>query len=96
MYLSKEDLIAKIQDIEWDDFEAKASKTQLPADTWRTVSVFSNTSGGWIICGVAQHGKKFEIEGVENGEKIESDFLTASATKTNSTTSCIVSLRSSS
>lgn len=77
MYLSKEDLIAKIQDIEWDDFEAKASKTQLPADTWRTVSAFSNTSGGWIICGVAQHGKKFEIEGVENGEKIESDFLTA-------------------
>lgn len=76
MYLSKEDLIAKIQDIEWDDFEAKSSKTQLPADTWRTVSAFSNTSGGWIICGVAQHGKKFEIEGVENGEKIESDFLT--------------------
>lgn len=76
MYLSKEELIAKIQDIEWDDFEAKASKTQLPVDTWRTVSAFSNTSGGWILCGVAQHGKKFEIEGIENGEKIENDFLT--------------------
>lgn len=75
-YLTKEELIDKIQDIEWDDFEAKTSRTQLPSDIWRTVSAFSNTSGGWILCGVAQHGKRFEIEGVENGEKIESDFLT--------------------
>ena len=52
------------------------STTQLPVETWRTVSAFSNTSGGWILCGVAQHGKKFEIEGIENGEKIENDFLT--------------------
>lgn len=76
MHITREELLAKIQDIEWDDFEAKASKTQIPADIWRTVSAFSNTSGGWILCGVAQHGKKFEIEGVENGEKIENDFLT--------------------
>lgn len=75
-YLTREELIVKLQDIEWDDFEAKASRTQLPADVWPTVSSFSNTSGGWILCGVAQHGKKFEIEGVENGQKIESDFNT--------------------
>ena len=75
-YLTREEPIAKIQDIEWDDFEAKASKSQLPTDVWPTVSSFSNTSGGWILCGVAQHGKKFEIEGVENGQKIESDFNT--------------------
>lgn len=76
MYLTKEDLISRIQEIEWDDFEAKAAKTELPKNTWDTVSSFSNTSGGWILFGVAQHGKKFEIEGVENGEKIESDFNT--------------------
>ena len=76
MFLTREDLIAKIQDIEWDDFEGKTSKTELPADIWRTVSAFSNTSGGWILCGVAQHGKKFDIEGVEDGERIESNFLT--------------------
>ena len=75
-YLTREELIAKIQDIEWDDFEGKTSKTELPADIWRTVSAFSNTSGGWILCGVAQHGKKFDIEGVEDGERIESNFLT--------------------
>ena len=76
MYITREELIAKIQDIEWDDFEGKTSKTELPADIWRTVSAFSNTSGGWILCGVAQHGKKFDIEGVEDGERIESNFLT--------------------
>lgn len=76
MRLTREELIAKIQDIEWDDFEGKTSKKELPADIWRTVSAFSNTSGGWILCGVAQHGKKFEIEGVEDGERIESNFLT--------------------
>ena len=74
--MTREELIVKIQDIEWDDFEAKEAKTELPKNTWETVSAFSNTSGGWILCGVAQRGKKFEIQGVENGEKIESDFLT--------------------
>ena len=74
--MTREELIAKVQDIEWDDFEAKEALKELPNSTWDTVSAFSNTSGGWILCGVAQHGKKFEIQGVENGEKIENDFLT--------------------
>lgn len=39
------------------------------------MSAFSNTSGGWIVLGVKQVGKKFEITGVQNGEKIESDFF---------------------
>lgn len=76
-YLTKEELVAKIKDIEWDDFEAKEARSELPKNIWETVSAFSNTSGGWIVCGVAQHGKQFEIEGVDNPEKIETDFLTA-------------------
>jgi ATP-dependent DNA helicase RecG len=74
--MTREELIAKIQDIEWDDFEAKEALNELPKNTWDTVSAFSNTSGGWVLCGVAQRGKKFEIQGVENGEKVENDFLT--------------------
>lgn len=79
--LTREELIARIHDIEWDDFEAKAARTELPKATWPTVSSFSNTSGGWILFGVAQKGKKFELEGVENPEKIESDFLTTVRSK---------------
>ena len=74
--MTREELIAKIQDIEWDDFEAKEALNELPKNMWDTVSAFSNTSGGWVLCGVAQKGKKFEIQGVNNGEKIKNDFLT--------------------
>lgn len=74
--MTRDELIAKIREIEWDDFEAKEALNELPKTIWETVSAFSNTSGGWILCGVVQRGKKFEIQGVKDGSKIESDFLT--------------------
>ena len=72
--MTKDELIHKLSDIEWDDFEVKAAKNELPKNIWETVSAFANSIGGWIVLGVAQNGKKFEIEGVENPEKIEQDF----------------------
>lgn len=73
--MTRDELIAKLKDIEWDDFEAKEAATELPKNIWETVSAFSNASGGWIVLGIKQTGKKFEITGVQNGEKIESDFF---------------------
>ena len=73
--MTRDELTQRLQGIEWDDFEVKAAKCDVPKDVWPTVSAFSNTSGGWIVFGVEQRGKRFMIEGVENGEKIESDFL---------------------
>ena len=73
--MTKEDLLRRIQDIEWDDFEMKTSQDKLPNDVWETVSAFSNTSGGWIVLGVHQHGKSFDVTGCCNAEKTESDFL---------------------
>ena len=73
--MTKEELLLKLADIEWDDFECKAAKDKLPEDVWSTVSAFSNTSGGWVVFGIRQVGKRFEIQGVNNGEKTESDFL---------------------
>ena len=73
--MTKEELLEKLTDIEWDDFECKESKDKLPDNVWDTVSSFSNTSGGWIVFGIKQDGKKFEIQGLNNGEKTESDFL---------------------
>ena len=73
--MTKEELVARLRDIEWDDFEVKAAKSELPKNIWETVSAFSNTSGGWIVLGVKQSGKTFEIQGVDNMEKLEQDFL---------------------
>ena len=72
--MTKEELIDRINDIEWEDFEAKEAKSELPKNIWETVSAFANTSGGWIVLGVKQNGKKFEISGVDNAEKLEQDF----------------------
>ncbi|MBC9798241.1 RNA-binding domain-containing protein [Sinomicrobium weinanense] len=73
--MTKDQLIAKLADLEWEDFEVKAAKGGLPKDTWETVSAFSNTSGGWLLFGIKQNGKQFEIQGLNNPEKVEQDFL---------------------
>jgi predicted HTH transcriptional regulator len=75
--MDKEALLQRLTDIEWDDFEAKAASTELPKNVWETVSAFANSSGGWVVLGVTQHGKKFEVTGVSDAEKIEQDFTTA-------------------
>jgi predicted HTH transcriptional regulator len=80
--MSKQQLLEHLQDIEWDNFEVKAAKTDVPKDVWETVSAFSNTSGGWIVFGVAQKKKAFEIVGVDNPEKLENDMLTTLRSKT--------------
>lgn len=73
--MTKEELIKKIADLEWEDFEVKSAKAELPKDTWETVSAFCNTSGGWLVFGIKQEGKNFDIQGVSNPEKIKQDFL---------------------
>ncbi|MCK4678243.1 MAG: putative DNA binding domain-containing protein [Bacteroidales bacterium] len=75
--MTKEELIQRLDDIEWEDFEIKEAKTNVPRNARETVSAFSNTSGGWIIFGVSQREKQFSITGVDNPAKIEQDFTTS-------------------
>ncbi len=74
--MNKETLLNRLSDIEWDDFEVKEASNELPKNILGTVSAFSNTVGGWIVLGVSQKGKRFEITGVNHPEKIEQDFTT--------------------
>ncbi len=73
--MTKNELIEKLNDIEWEDFEVKAAQGGLPKSSWATVSAFSNTSGGWLIFGISERGNQFEILGVSNPAKLEHDFL---------------------
>jgi len=79
--MNKIELLQKLQDIEWDDFEVKEARKELPKNIWESVSAFANSSGGWIVLGVAQNKKNFEIIGTENAEKIEQDFITVLRSK---------------
>lgn len=73
--MTKDQLIDKFEALEWEDFEVKAAKNELPRSVWETVSAFSNTRGGWLVIGVSEKGKDFEITGVGNATKLEQDFL---------------------
>ena len=75
--MNRKELIRRLKLPEWDDFEAKEAGKDLPKDIWKTVSAFSNTNGGVIVLGVKDQGKgSLEITGVENPDKIQSDFIT--------------------
>jgi len=74
--MNEKELINRLEDIEWEDFEVKEAKIKVPKSIWETVSAFSNTAGGWIIFGVKKEGKDYRVTGVDNPEKIESDFIT--------------------
>jgi len=80
--MNKQELIEKLQDIEWEDFEVKEAKSEVPKSSWESVSAFSNTNGGWLIFGVKKEGKKYFIQGVKTPEKIEQDFITVLRNKT--------------
>ncbi|MDE5714246.1 MAG: ATP-binding protein [Muribaculaceae bacterium] len=47
--MTKEELLARLNDIEWNDFEVKEAPGDLPKSTWETVSAFSNTEGFPLI-----------------------------------------------
>ncbi|HLD04776.1 MAG TPA: RNA-binding domain-containing protein [Candidatus Nanoarchaeia archaeon] len=75
--MNKKELIEKLQDIEWQDFEVKEAKSEVPKSAWETVSAFCNTAGGWLVFGVSKRGKDYTVVGVDSPEKIAQDFLTA-------------------
>ena len=60
--------------------ECKWAKAEVPKELWNTYSAFANTIGGMILLGVEERrketdpAKRFEITGVDNHQKILTDF----------------------
>ena len=75
--VTKEELLKRIGGSEWSDIEFKEAKRSLPRSVFDTVSSFSNTHGGWLVCGVGETESGYVITGVENVDKVQNDFLSA-------------------
>ncbi|MEI8012385.1 MAG: ATP-binding protein [Candidatus Omnitrophota bacterium] len=73
--MNRDQLLKRLSGIEWDDFEVKEARVALPDDIAKTISAFSNTTGGHIVFGVKDNDGKFTIGGVESPDKIQNDFI---------------------
>lgn len=71
------DLFADLSAYEGTDVEYKSAKGGLPASLWETYSAFANTDGGVIYLGVAERHGKLVPHGLDDVEKLLSDFWNA-------------------
>ena len=60
--------------------ECKKAKAEVPKSVWQSYSAFANTIGGLILLGIDEDlkekdlSKRFQIIGVEDSQKIRTDF----------------------
>lgn len=72
-----DELLDRLQGIEWNDFECKKALRGVPEDAYPTVSAFANTEGGWIVFGVSETDGQLDVTGVEIPDRVQNDFLSA-------------------
>ena len=73
--MNQDELLARLNGIEWNDFECKRAQRGVPEDAYKTVSAFANTAGGWLVFGVSEANGRLEVTGVEEPDKVQNDFL---------------------
>jgi ATP-dependent DNA helicase RecG len=73
--MNPDELLARLNGIEWNDFECKRAQRGVPEDAYKTVSAFANTAGGWLVFGVSEVNGQLEVTGVEEPDKVQNDFL---------------------
>ena len=80
MTITTDDIYDLIRQGENISVEMKKCSDKLPRSVWETYSAFANSRGGVILLGVTEHkdnpaNTRFEITGVSDPEKIETDFF---------------------
>ena len=73
--MNRDDLLQRLQSIEWTDIEFKEAAWAVPRDALSTVSAFANTEGGHLVFGVKQANGGFAVSGVTDADRVQNDFL---------------------
>jgi len=73
--MNQDELIARLSKYEWNDFEVKKAQHSVPDAAYESVSAFANTTGGYLVFGVEDNRRSFEIVGVVEVDKVLNDFL---------------------
>jgi len=84
--MNRTELLERLTDIEWDDFEVKEARFELSKSIWelRLSSFFSILREVGLCLGIALHKEGFEVMGVEKAEKIEQEFVSTLRSNLNS------------
>lgn len=75
MGMTRDELLARLQQYEWSDIEFKQARRGIPPDVYKTVSAFANTAGGWLVFGVRETNGGLDVVGVAEVDKVQNDFL---------------------
>jgi ATP-dependent DNA helicase RecG len=73
--MTRDDLLAALQSIEWNDIEFKEATWAVPKDALSTVSAFANTHGGHLVFGIKQANGTFTVTGVTDADQMQNTFL---------------------
>ena len=73
--MTRDELLARLNSIEWDDIEYKAASWEVPKSALSTVSAFANTTGGHLVFGVQEGNGQFSVSGVIDADRLQNDFL---------------------
>ncbi len=69
--MNREHLLVRLNGTEWTDFEVKSAQGGVPEDAFKTVSAFANSSGGWLVFGVAERRDGYEILGLSDFDRFQ-------------------------
>ena len=72
--MNASEILAAIEAGEDKDWEFKSAKGGLPGSLWATYSAMANTDGGVLVLGVKERDGDFEVQGLDEPDKIEKDF----------------------
>lgn len=73
--MTREELLERLQSIEWDDIEFKEASWAVPKSAMSSVSAFANTAGGYLVFGVKEANRTYTVTGVIEADKVQNDFL---------------------